>query len=287
MTAWALLLVTTAALGHACWNLLTKKSWDKLVFLWWTGLVGSVLFLPAVLWWTPGWRWSPGIWGGVVLAAGIRAAYFASLGAAYTRGDLSLVYPLARGLAPVLVLPLAVVLLGERPSVRGVIGVVTVALGVYVLHLPALSLAHLGRPLRLLGSAHIRYAALTGLLTATYSIADKWNMIRGVPRLAYAYLTIPLAALLLTPVVLRRDAIAAEWRRGPGAVFGVALLMTSGYVLVLLALRIAPVSYVAPARELGIVFGALLGSVLLREGHLPQRVTGSALIVAGVLLLTG
>jgi drug/metabolite transporter (DMT)-like permease len=103
----------------------------------------------------------------------------------------------------------------------------------------------------------------------------------------YAYLTIPLAALLLTPVVLRRGAIAAEWRRGPGAVFGVALLMTSGYVLILLALRIAPVSYVAPARELGIVFGALLGSVLLREGHLPQRATGSALIVAGVLLLTG
>jgi drug/metabolite transporter (DMT)-like permease len=288
VTGWVLLLVATAALGHASWNLLTKRSADKLVFLWWTGLIGSVVFLPIVLWRTPGWRWPPGTWGGVALAMGLRAVYFASLGAAYARGDLSLVYPLARGLAPVLVLPLAMLLLSERPSARGVAGVVTVAAGCYVLHLPELSRAYLTRPLRALASAsHVRYAALTGLLIAAYSLTDAWNVRRGVPPLAYAYLTVPLAALLLTPAVLRRGGVAAEWRRGPGAVVAVAVLMTAGYLLVLLAFRQAPVSYVAPARELGIVFGALLGSAWLGEGHVRPRAVGSGLIVGGVLLLTG
>jgi drug/metabolite transporter (DMT)-like permease len=287
VTAAALGLVAAAALSHACWNLLVKRSGDPVVFFWWTGIAGTLLFLPVVLVATPGWGPRPGIWTAIALSAVIRATYLATLGTAYTRGDLSLVYPLARGLAPVLVPPLAVVILGERPTPVGWLAILTVAIGVYVLHLPGLGTAQLLTPLAALREPHARWAAVTALMTASYSILDKWSMAHGVPPLLYAYLTIPGAALLLTPLVLarRRAGAAGGGRPALGVVALVALLMTAGYLLVLQAMRLAPVSYVAAARELGIVFGTVLGSVALAERHLPPRLAGAALIVLGVLLL--
>jgi drug/metabolite transporter (DMT)-like permease len=283
----ATLLILAAALSHASWNLLTKRSPDRLVFLWWTGVAGTVLYLPAVLWVAPPWTLAAGDWAGVAGGAALRAAYFAALGTAYGRGDLSLVYPLARGTAPLLVPPFAVLFLGERPSPAGWAGIATIGLGIYALHLPRLAGGSLLAPLRALRSGGAGYAVLTGCLTTAYSLVDAWNIRRGVPPLLYAYLTIPLAALLLTPVVgRRRTALAAQRRTGAWAIVTVAVLMTGGYLLVLLALRLAPVSYVAPARELSIVIGTLLGLVVLREPAPAPRLTGSGLIVLGVLLLT-
>lgn len=286
MTATALLLVTTAALSHAVWNLLTKRSADKVVFIWWTGVVGSVLFLPVVLWQTASWSWPAGLWASVALAAAIRASYLASLSAAYTRGDLSLVYPLARGIPPALVPPLAILLLGERVTLTGALGVAVVVLGIYVVHLPAFTAGGWLEAIHAIRSPHAWYAVLTGLMTVTYSLVDKWNMGRGAPPLAYAYLTIPIAVLALTPVALRdRVAVLTEWRLNRSAIITVAPLMTAGYVLVLLALRMTPVSYVAAARELGIVFATLLGTTLLRERYLGTRLAGACLIVLGIGLL--
>jgi len=287
MTAFALLLVAVSALMHAFWNYLTKGSRDKIVFLWATGIAGSVLFLPALLWSDDGKPWSGRVWLGFGLGAVIRAAYFLSLGTAYSRGDLSLVYPVARGIAPVLVPVTAAVVLGERLSVAGTLGVAAVALGVYIVHLPGLAVGDLLAPLTRLRAAAARYAAVTGVLTTTYSLVDKWNIADGAPPLPYAYFTIPVAALLLTPAVLRRPAgVMAEWRGSDWKIPIVALLMTSGYLLVLVALQSTQVSYVAPARELGIVFGTILGSVVLREGAARQRLAGAGIIVLGVTLLS-
>jgi uncharacterized membrane protein len=286
MTALALLLITGAALMHASWNFLTKSSLDKIAFLWATGIAGSVLFLPALLWSGDGKPWPGRVLLGFGLGAVIRAVYFLSLGTAYSRGDLSLVYPVARGIAPVLVPVTAAVVLDERLSVAGMLGVGAVALGVYVVHLPGLAARNLLQPLARLRAGPARYAAMTGVLTTTYSLVDKWNIADGAPPLAYAYFTIPVAALLLTPAVLRRPSrVMAECRRSGWRVPVVALLMTSGYLLVLLALQSTQVSYVAPARELGIVFGTMLGSVALCEGAAPQRLAGASIIVLGVTLL--
>jgi drug/metabolite transporter (DMT)-like permease len=287
MTAEALLLVTASGLMHALWNFLTKDSADKLVFLWGSGIVGCVLFLPALLWADGGAAWPARVWLGFGIGAVIRAAYFLSLGAAYSRGDLSLVYPLARGIAPVLVPVGAAVVLGERLSITGALGVALVALGVYVLHLRGRGILALVAPLAQLRAGAARYAAVTGVLTTTYSLVDKWNISDGAPPIPYVYFTIPGAALLLTPVALRRPARArAGWLVKNWRVPAVALLMTSGYLLVLLALQSTQVSRVAPARELGIVFGAILGSVILREGAAPQRIAGASVIVLGVALLS-
>lgn len=286
MALLAVFLVVVAAVFHACWNLLAKRSVDKLVFLWWTGVAGSLVFLPFVLWSLPAATWPAAAWGRAALAAGLRAVYFVFLGAAYARGDLSLVYPLARGTAPALVPILAGLLLGETLTPSGGMGVAVVVLGVYTIHLPGLALRHVLIPLRALRSPYAGFAILTGLMTATYSIVDKWNVRSGMPLLAYAYLTIPVAALLLTPIVRRRPgALRREWQVNRWSIVMVAVLMTSSYLLILHALARAPVSYVAPARELSIVFGTVLGAVVLGERHLPQRALGAMLIVIGVVLL--
>jgi drug/metabolite transporter (DMT)-like permease len=288
MTALALLLIIMSALMHASWNYLTKGRGDQITFLWATGIVGSVTLLPLLLWVVAdGHPWSGRVWLGFVVGAVIRATYFLTLGAAYSRGDLSLVYPVARGIAPVLVPVMATAILGERLSAGGALGVVVVALGVYIVHLPAFTAPGLVAPLTHLRAAPTRWAAVTGVLTTTYSLVDKWNVSAGAPPFAYAYFTIPVAALLLTPVILHRPGRSlAVCREGGWRIPAVALLMISAYLLVLVALQSTQVSYVAAARELGIVFGTILGSVVLHEGATPQRVAGAAFIVAGVAMLS-
>jgi drug/metabolite transporter (DMT)-like permease len=285
VTSLALALVLSAAVIHATWNLLTKSSTDKLVFIWWTGIVGSVVLLPFVVALSPPPAWDAGVLARVVLGAVLRATYFAALGAAYARGDLSLVYPLARGIAPVLVPVAAVLLLGERVTPFAAAGIALVAAGVYVMNVPRLTRAGLLAPFAALTSPAARFAALTGVLTASYSVVDKWTIDSGVPAAWYAYLTIPVAALLLTPWAWSHPRRHAEWQTNRGRIAAVSVLMTASYLLVLFALRMTPVSHVAPAREVAIVFGAILGTFVLREPHGWARVVGALLIVIGVALL--
>jgi drug/metabolite transporter (DMT)-like permease len=285
VTSLALALVLGAAMIHATWNLLTKSSTDKLLFIWWTGIVGSLLLLPFVAVLSPAPVWDAGVLGRVALGAVLRATYFVALGAAYSRGDLSLVYPLARGIAPMLVPAAAITLLGERLTSTATAGIALVTAGVYVMNVPQLTRAGLVAPLTALRTPAARFAALTGLLTASYSVVDKWTIDSGVPAAWYAYLTIPVAALLLTPWAWSHPRRQAEWRAHRGAIIAVSVLMTASYLLVLFALRTSPVSHVAPAREVAIVFGAVLGAVVLRESHGRQRVVGAILIVLGVALL--
>jgi drug/metabolite transporter (DMT)-like permease len=286
MVPLAVALVVVAAALHASWNLLTKRSEDKLAFIWW----GPASPAPSCsfrlsrgsrLW--P--QWPPHLWPRLALAAMLRAAYLFMLTTAYARGDLSIVYPLARGVGPIFVTVAAVVLLGERVTYQAVLGIVVVALGAYTMHLPRLDVRAIIAPVSSLASPTVAYAVPTGLLTAAYSLVDKWSMTTELPPAWYAYLTIPVAALLLTPLVVTRTRWRHEWRLNRRPIVIVALLMTGSYLLVLYALRIAPVSYVAPARELGIVFGTALGIVVLRERQGPQKLAGALLILTGVVLV--
>lgn len=285
MTGVAIVLVVAAAAIHASWNLLTKRSADKLVFIWWTGAVGTVILLPAVAWLSPAPAWPEGAWARVGLAAMLRAAYFLSLTAAYARGDLSVVYPVARGVGPVFAATAGVLVLDESVTPQATAGIAAVAIGVYAVHIEGLSARSLVAPFLAQGSRVLTYAVLTGALTAAYSIVDKWNIEAGVPAPWYAYLTIPVAALLLSPFALARRTWRREWQLNCGPIILVSVMMSASYLLVLLALTIAPVSYVAPTRELGIVFAAVLGSLVLRERYGLERVAGTLLIVAGVVLI--
>lgn len=164
-------------------------------------------------------------------------------------------------------------------------GIAAVTIGVYGVHIEGFSARALVAPLLAMQSRGLTYSVVTGVITAAYSIVDKWNIEDGVPPVWYAYLTIPVAALLLSPLALARPTWRREWRLNRVPILLVSVMMSASYLLVLHALALAPVSYVAPTRELGIVFAAVLGSVVLRERYSLQRIAGMLLIVTGVVLI--
>jgi len=141
--------------------------------------------------------------------------------------------------------------------------------------------------LNLLRNPGTRYAILTGLTIATYAIVDKRGVSHVQPFL-YMYLMILGCALGLAPYVLSNweaRVIGAEWRANPRAIIAAGLLTFLGYGLVLTAFSMSRVSYVAPAREGGIVLGVLMGVFILKEPFGMDRIVGSIVIVAGVVLI--
>jgi drug/metabolite transporter (DMT)-like permease len=287
MTPAVLALVLTAAVLHAAWNLLAKRAQaaDTVAFVWLTTAASAAIYLPlAAVWLTFVPLHQP--LGAIDLAfiagtAVIHAAYFLLLQRGYRVGDLSLVYPLARGTGPLLASIAAVLFLGERPGVLGGIGIVAVVAGIFV---AAGTPLHVARARVSLG-----YGLATGATIAAYTLWDK----HAVSALAIAPVLYEIGHFLVQTVLTaplvargeRRAALGPVWRTYRAEILGVALLSPLGYILVLFALVVAPVSLVAPAREVSIVFGALLGARLFNEGDARRRIAGSLLILAGITAL--
>ncbi len=282
MSSLALALVIVAALIHAGWNYLTKCSDNKLVFSWLFRWVGAIVYLPLILWQPSLLNLPRFIWPFVVTTGLIHALYFWALTAAYDNGDLSVSYPLSRGLGSLLILLFAALLLGERPSWLGLLGVLLIAAGVYILHLRSFHASDALLPLRSLGTPGGDYAALTGVCVAGYSLVDKLA-VQHVSPLVYIYLIFVAAALFSTPLIGRRGwkLVYEEWLRNWRTISIVGVLCLFAYLLILWAMTLAPVSYVVAVRNLSIVFGALLGTWLLRESYGQQRIAGSVLVCLG------
>ena len=283
MTLFALGLVLVSAVTHASWNLLAKRASGGPPFNWLFDIltvgVWAPLALAQVLVDPP--RLGP-IEVGFMLGSGVlHLGYFLLLGQGYRVGDLSLVYPLARGTGPVLSTLVAVALLGEHPSGLALAGAASIAVGVFVLT---------GDPRRLRGQRAGRsvvFALLTGVLIAAYTLWDKQavSAVRIAPLLYFWGLT-TARAVLLTPIGLARwQAVRQEWTLHRREAFGIAVLSGLSYVLVLIALTVTPVSYVAPTREIGILIGALMGSRWLAEGDASRRLAGAGAMVVGVVAL--
>jgi drug/metabolite transporter (DMT)-like permease len=281
----ALAIVFLAAITHATWNLLARRADEKLAFLWLSTLASSVLFLPIGVWLLLTQPISPIGWAVVTLSALLEALYYWTLAQAYRYGDLSVVYPIARGTAPILVPLLATVFLGERLSSLAAGGIGLVVIGTVALHVRQLGWPSIGAIAEVAGQRGTRYALLTGLVIATYSSLDKYG-VTLVPPVLYGYLLFCGLTLALVPLVnRRREAIMLEWKARRGSILVVGILTPVSYGLVLLALTQAPVSYVAAAREVSVVLAALLGALVLHEGYGRQRLLGSAAIAAGLALL--
>ena len=281
----ALGLVLLAAAAHAAWNLLARRAEEKLAFLWCSTLVSVVLLAPVGAWLLVTEPIPAVGWAIVVLSAGLEALYYWTLAQAYRYGDLSLVYPIARGTAPILVPVLAAVFLGERLSGLATLGIGLVVVGTVAVQTRRLGWPSAGAITEVTGQLGTRYALLTGLVIAAYSALDKYGVSLVAPIL-YAYLLFAGLTVTLVPLVLRqRAALASEWKLRRGSIVVVGLLAPASYGLVLLALTLAPVSYVAAAREVSVVLAAVLGAVVLHEGYGRQRLLGSAAIAAGLMLL--
>jgi len=285
VTELALILVLISAVAHATWNFIAKQASAGPVFNWLFDLmsVGVCLPLTVALVVAQPPHLSYLAWVFVVGSALLELAYFLLLGQGYRTGDLSLVYPLARGTGPMLATAGAILILGERPTPLALCGVVLVGVGVFML-------AANPRELR---APHARravgFALLTGLVIAAYTLWDKQAISPeggAIPPLLYFLLFTACRALMLTPYALTRmPTVRSEWRLHRKHAFGVAVLSALSYILVLYALLVSPVSYVAPLREVGILIGAAMGWRLLAEGVGGRRLAGALAMVAGVLAL--
>lgn len=284
MTAFALALVLASAVAHATWNVFAKRSAGGVAFLWlafgmaipiYTPLAIAVFVVSGVRIGTVEILWMFG-------NAALNVAYGIFLLRGYRAGDLSAVYPLARGSGPLLAMVGAVLLFGERPTPLAIAGALAIALGI-------MTLTGDPRKLRARGAgAAVSYALLTGATIAAYTLWDK----RGVsglliPPLLYEWGSNVWRTIILTPLALRRwPAVRAEWTTNRRAALAVAALSPLAYILVLTALAISPVSYVAPAREIGILFAVLAGARSLAEADIGRRSIAAVLMVGGLIALS-
>ena len=280
MPLTALFLVLVAAWCHATWNLFLKKSrGGGIAFFWLVAWFEVLIYAPVALVqvWHTGWRPDLTALGMMLGSALIHVAYFVFLDRGYRTGDLSVVYPLARASGPLLTIAAAIVLLGERPAPLALAGALLIGAG-------ALSLS--GNPLAMFrrGGQGVGFALATGAMIALYTVWDRQAVATlMIPPIIYYWGSIALRLAATTPASLARmTEVRSIWRHDRPAVIGVAVLSPLSYCLALYAMQMAPLSYVAPAREISILIAALYGAHLLKEGDVARRMTAAALMVAGL-----
>jgi drug/metabolite transporter (DMT)-like permease len=281
----ALALVLGSAALHASWNLVAKRAGGATrgpAFVFSFSLLTALIYAPFAI--AQGGLRVPdagmaALWA-VLGSACLHVGYFLALQHGYRVGDLSVVYPLARGGGPALATIGAILWFGERPSAWALTGTALVVLGATVLAT--------GRPAvgSRVGPA-LRWGAITAGFIAMYTLWDARAVAHvGVPPLLFLWWSELARAVLLAPVALARRAdVAHVIRHHRGAVLAVATLSPLAYLLVLTAFTLAPVSLVAPAREVSVLIGAWLGITVLGEGGRRRRLIAAATMVVGVALL--
>ncbi|APW43853.1 EamA family transporter [Rhodoferax saidenbachensis] len=290
MPVSALALVILAGLIHACWNIAAKKAGGDARFACFTALVMMVFWAPIGL--CLGWQQLPGWglteWALVAVSGVLHVVYYVVLLRGYRKADLTVVYPLARGSGPLLSSLVAIVLLGEQISALGTVGIMGVVLGVFLVaggpglwrkaHDPAQrQRIHKG----------MLYGLLTGVFIASYTVVDGYAVkVLLLSPILLDYFGNFVRLVFLLPVVLRDTATARTlWKQQWKYAMVVGIVSPVSYVLVLYALQVAPLSHVAPAREVSMLFAALLGGHLLGEGDRMARLLGAACIGLGVMAL--
>ena len=290
MPSTALALVLVAALLHALWNIVAKKTGGGAHFVLMGALLIVTVWAPLGLWFA--WRELPG-WGvrewAVVLASGVaHLVYFNVLLAGYRAADLTVVYPVARGTGPLLSSAAAVVVLGETLAARGIAGVLAITLGILLIAGgPRLWTRAQDPAERARVKAGLAWGALTGSLIALYTVIDGFAVkVLLISPILVDYVGNLLRIPFMLPHALRdRAGFVRDWRTQWKAALLLALISPLGYVLVLYAVQIAPLSHVAPAREVSMLFAALLGGRLLGEADRGARLLGAACMAGGVIAL--
>jgi drug/metabolite transporter (DMT)-like permease len=279
VTAEALALVIGAALLHTAWNALAKRARTPVVFLWWSVTIASLAFLPLGAWLV----WRQGLPSAalpfVAATTALHAVYFYTLGRAYRHGDFSRVYPMSRGLGVAVVPVIGYVAFGEAVSPLGAAGIALVVLGVVALQRVPGAAAGSGSSS---SRAATVWALLTGLTIAAYSVVDKGGVARLHPVPYLVLLGLGSSAVLALVAVRQPGGLRAEWAVNAPRILVASAMNLSAYLLVLFAFRLSKVGYVVAARELSIVFSAVIGSWWLGEGGLGMRLAGAAVILAGV-----
>lgn len=287
MSILPLILVIAAAFIHATWNLLAKRAapaGPSFVFAY--NVVATVAYLPWVGWLLVTreqvWNWPIVLC--FVASAIIHLGYSLCLQRGYQVADLSVVYPIARGTGPLMSSIGAFILLGEPPTLLGVLGLVAVVAGIGFISTQG-NLIAFRQPK---GQEGVRWGLATGSLIAAYTVVDGYGVkVLGIHPVLLDWFSNFLRLFLLGPLMLKNPTRTMKAMQGHWwLAIGVGLLSPLSYILVLTAIDIgAPLSLVAPAREMSMMVGAIFGMLILREPVNIWRVAGCATIIAGVLLL--
>jgi drug/metabolite transporter (DMT)-like permease len=319
LSVTALVLIFVAALGHATWNLFSKQASaaGATLFIWLVSAAATVLFIPvvavAVLAGHP--HLTAANWAVMAGTGVLQVGYFSFLQRGYQAGDLSLVYPIGRGTGALLAALAGIVLLGERPGPVSIAGIGAIIAGIVIIGLPprraaapvpeppdraplatappamappdsaAPAPAAQAPAARPGWRAAVGLALGTGAFIASYTLCDKYAVSTlKTPPILEGYAAFPVMLVAFAPQVFRhREDLGGVWRKFWPQVLGAGLLTPGTYMLVLVALSFTAVSAVAPAREVSVLFGVILGRRMLGEGGLPRKLAAAAAIVAGIV----
>ncbi len=284
MSSLAIILVLIAAVLHAVWNFLAKGAQDSSAFMWW-GITVGALWYGAIIG-AQFWLGLPSeIWLGYAFSLTAEVGYVIFINRGYANGDLSQVYPIARGAPPMFIALWSALFLGERLPWLGYAGIAVLIVGIYLASLPAL--ADLGQPLRALSHRPAQWAALAAVCVSIYSTIDKLNVAHVAP-LVYNWWVYAGIAVAYAPFVWRgaRRAVMAREIKTNGRRIALGSLATVGsYLLALTGMSMTAASYVGAVRATSVVIGAVLGWLWLKESFGPVRVFAAALMVVGLLMV--
>ena len=290
MSLVALALVVVAGLVHAIRNIAAKKASGDVRFAAFSALMVTLIWAPLGFY--MGWnvvpQWGTTEWALVTASGTVHVIYYIVLLRGYRKADLTVVYPLARGSGPLLSSLVALFLLGEKVTPLAALGVLAVVGGVFLIAGgPGLFRAAQDAAKKARVLTGMAYGLLTGVCIASYTVIDGYaiKVVLMSPILVDYFGNFIRLVLLVPPLLADRAAAAALWRKQWKYALVVALLSPVSYVLVLFAMQTAPLSHVAPAREVSMLFAALIGGQLLGEGDRALRVFGAGCIAFGVMAL--
>lgn len=294
----ALGLILASGAIHAFWNMLLKKSQNKIAFTWLSILASLLIYAPLFLFsvYQGGlnnfqWKWP-------LLSGVFQGFYFFLLAKAYEYEDMSVVYPLSRGAAPLFTAILAPIFLKEGISLRGELGIALIVVGVWILHLKGMSINSFRQ---LISISFIRtkgslLALAVALAIAFYHLIDKRGLTTNHPFTHLYLLSFIMLGCFMTLMVFQgrgdsgdsgdsKIAPTREWAKYKWEIIAVGFLYFFSYLLVLFAMSISKVSYIVAARSLNLIFGSLIGWKLLNESYGKNRVLGASIITAGMVIM--
>lgn len=277
-----IMLVLASGMAHAVWSMFTKRSLNKSVFLWSIMMIPTVILLPVLIMELAREPLSIAAYALLILSMDLQALYSWLLSQTYELGDLSQIYPIMRGTSTLLVPLIGVTFLGETLSLYGWIGIACMLGGFTVLS--GVGSRDVTTGSRRTGLKPVLMALCVGLCTTSYVFVDKLNLEHISPLSLLEVTNIGFVAGL-TPALLASRQLRQEWKVNRSTIMLGALLNPGSYLLFLFALQQAPMARLGPLREVGTIFAAFLGILLLKEQQGKKRILCSIVIFVGILLI--
>ena len=276
----ALILLFFSASMHALWNFLLKSSDEKYIAMGWQVILSGIFALGFIFFTGLPPR---SMWGFAVTSMILEAIYFILLCIAYSDHDFSLVYPIARGAAPALLVLWSAIFLHEQLTAGGYIGLALITGGMLVIGGTTLLQNKSEKP-------HLRgilTALSVALIISIYTFIDG-TAVKNGPALPYGLSMFVMVPFVTTPYLTRRygwDSFVSVWKKNRGYLLLGGVLGLVAYMLALFAYTFAPLSYSGAIREVSAVIGAFLGWRFLKEEMGGVRVVGSAIVFVGVMVI--